>query len=88
MPPLCGKAFKESCPFAHIEGKPPEHGIDAVFDDGGKPCMAPVIKQGGQSEVLFNNVSLFGYGLVAGDLGFSQFRIDIVFAHDAVGNLV
>jgi len=66
----------------------PEHGIDAVFHNGGKPCPAAIIKQGGQAKILFDNVSFFGDGFVSGDFGFGKASVDIVFSHDVVGDFV
>ena len=71
-----------------VEGKLPEQGIDTVFDDGGKPCATAIIKQGCDAKILLNDVSFFGDGLVACDLGSSKCRIDIVFAHNAIGNFI
>jgi hypothetical protein len=66
----------------------PEHGIDKVFDDGGRPCATAVIKQRCDAKILLNDISFFGDGLVAGDLGFSKRSVNIVFAHNAIGNFI
>ena len=87
-PRYAGSRFKNTGPFSQVESKLPEHGIDTVFDDGGKPCAAAVIKQRCDAKILPNDVSFFGDGLVAGDLGFSKRSVDIVFAHNAVGNFI
>ena len=47
-----------------------------------------IIKQRCDAKILLDNVSSFGDGLVAGDLGFSKRGVDIVFAHNAIGNLI
>jgi hypothetical protein len=47
-----------------VEGKLPEHGIDAVFNDGGESCPGPVIKRRGQAKVLLHDVSLFEMALL------------------------
>jgi len=83
-----GKRLRMLAPFAQVAGKLPEHGIDVVLNNGGKPCPAAIIKQGGQAKIPFDNVSFFGDGFVSGNFGFGKAIVDIVFSHDAVGDLV
>lgn len=66
----------------------PEHSIDSVLDDGVKPCATVIVEHRSDAKILFNDVSLFGDRLVAGNLDLSKGSVDFVFTHDAIGNFV
>lgn len=88
IPPLRGKSILKCKPLCASRKQLSGHCIDTVVDDGGKPCATTIIEQRCDAKILLNEVSVFGDGLVAGDLGFSKRSVNIVFAHNAIGNFI
>jgi hypothetical protein len=72
----------------HVEGRLPEPAVELVLDDGGKPCPFGPIMQVADAEVLLDDISDFGDGLVALDLQLGELGSGGVLAHDAIFDLI
>jgi hypothetical protein len=61
-----------------------EPGVEFVLDQGGEPGAFGAVIQVADAEVLFDDVSDFGDGLVALDFQLGQLGVGGVLAHDAI----
>ena len=83
-----GSRFKMHVSLRKLKANCPNIASILFFDDEGEPCAAAIIKQRCDAKILLNYISFFGDGLVAINLGFSERSVDIVFAHNAIGNFI
>ena len=87
-PALYGHPREDFHASGHVESRLSEPAVELVLDDGGKPGSLSPVVQMADAEVLLDDISDFGYELVALDLQLGEFGGGGVLAHDAILDFV
>jgi len=76
------------CSSQEIEGHLSEEGINAILDQPGEPGPEGIVVKMGKTEVLFDNITFFGYLFISFYFIVRQLCRGRVLSHNAVCNLV